>query len=161
HSVTCMSKNGIALSVVLVVLAVVYVAYFTDWFSKESIQIIPQIRPGRASAIPQGPGAPAVSPVSFAFDGKYRLTSIKVVSADDYATNKYANPLWHLISDSNSIPTKAIVYGLPIKGMKPAVPRARPEPLLPGMPYIMMIEAGKIKSQTNFHTLEAIQPGRG
>src|SRR5438132_32755 len=50
-----MSKNGIALSVVLVVLAVVYVCYFTDWFSKETIQIIPQIRPGRPSNIQRMP----------------------------------------------------------------------------------------------------------
>ena len=153
-----MTKNGIALSVVLVVLAGLYIRFFTDWFSKETIQIIPQIRPGRASSIPRPAGAPPVSPVSFAFDGKYRLTSVKVVSADDYATNKYANPLWYLISDSNSIPTKAIVYGFPVKGMKPKVPQARPDPLLPGVPYIMMVEAGNIKAQTNFHTLEAVQP---
>ena len=152
-----MTKNGIALTSLLVILAVVYVCYFTDWFNKETIQIIPQIRPGRPSAIPH-PGAPAVSPVSFAFDGKYCLTSVKVVAADDFATNKYANPLWYLISDSNSVPTKAIVYGFPIKGMKPAIAKARPEPLLPGIHYIMMVEAGKIKTQTNFHTLEAFQP---
>src|SRR5437660_12681954 len=136
-----MTKNGIALTFVLVILTAVYICYFTDWFSKESIQIIPQIRPGRPSAIARPDGSRAVSPVSLAFDGKYRLTSIKVVAADDYATNKYANPLWHLVSDSNSIPTKAIVYGFPIKGMKPAVPRGRPEPLLPGTPYIMMMPA--------------------
>ena len=153
-----MTKNGIFLIAIFVILAVLYVRFFTDWFNKETIQIIPQIRPGRASSIPRPPGAPPVSPVSFAFDGKYRLTSVKVVAADDYATNKYANPLWYLISDSNSIPTKAIVYGFPIKGMKPAVPKARPDPLLPGIPYIMMVEAGKIKAQTNFHTLEAVQP---
>ncbi len=152
-----MTKNGIALTVILVILAVVYVCFFTDWFSKQTIQIIPQTRPIRASSIPRAPGAPAVAPVSFAFDGKYRLTSVKVVSADEFATNKYANPLWHLISDSNSVPTKAIVYGFPIKGMKPAVARARPEPLLPGIFYIMMVEAGKkIKAQTNFHTVEVL-----
>jgi len=155
-----MSKNGIVLSVIFVILAVTYVCFFTDWFTKESIQIIPQIRPGRASNIPRPPGTPAVSPVSFFFDNKYRLTSIKVVAAEDDATNKYSNPLWHLVSDSNSIPTKSIVYGFPIKGMKPAVPRARPEPLQPGVPYLMLVEAGKIHAQTNFHTLEAIQPGR-
>ena len=155
-----MTKNGIALLVVATILGVVYIFYFTDWFSKETIQIIPQTRPGRASSIPRAPGSPPVAPVSFAFDGKYRLTSVKVVSAEDYATNKYPTPLWYLISDSNSIPTKAIVYGLPIKGMKPATPRARPEPLLPGTQYIMMIEAGKkLKAQTNFHTIEAIQLG--
>jgi|SRR5947209_3155076 len=154
-----MSKNGITLSVLLVILAVVYVSYFTDWFTKETIQIIPQIRPGRASNIQRMPGMPPVSQVSFAFDGKYRLTSVRVLSANDYATNKYANPLWHLISDSNSIPMKAIIYGLPIKGMKPKVPKAHPDSLQPGVPYILMVEAGKIKAQTTFHTLEAVQPG--
>jgi|SRR5437588_7747553 len=152
-----MTKNGIALTFVLVILTAVYICYFTDWFSKESIQIIPQIRPGRPSAIARPDGSRAVSPVSFAFDGKYRLTSIKVVAADDYATNKYANPLWHLISDSNSVPTKALLYGQVIKGMKPAVPKARPDPLQPGISYIMMVEAGKIRAQTNFHTVEALQ----
>jgi hypothetical protein len=152
-----MTKNGIFLTVVLLILAISYVCFFTDWFSKESIQIIPQIRPGRASAIPRTSGTPLVSPVSFAFDGKYRFTEVKVVSADDYATNKYANPLWHLISDSNSVPTKAFLYGGLIKGMKPATPRAHPEPLQPGIPYIMMVAAGKIHAQTNFHTVEARQ----
>lgn len=152
-----MTKNGIALTVLLVILGAVYIAYFTDWFSKETIQIIPQIRPGRASAIPRPSGAPQVSPVNFALDGKYRLTSVKVVSAEDYATNKYANPLWHLISDSNSVPTKWILYGFPIKGMKPAVPRTQPDALAPGVSYILMVEAGKIRSQTNFHTVEAFQ----
>ena len=152
-----MTKNGIALSVVLLILSVIYVCYFTDLFRKESMQIIPQIRPGRASAIPRPDGSRPVSPVSFAFDGKYRLTSIKVVAAEDYATNKYANPLWYLISDSNSVPTKAFLYWLPIKGMKPAQPRARPDPLQPGVAYVMMVEAGKIHAQTNFHTVEALQ----
>ena len=104
--------------------------------------------------------SPGSSRVSFALDGKYRLTSVKVVAASDYATNKYANPLWHLISDSNSVPTKAIVYGFPIKGMKPATPKARPEPLLPNVPYIMMVDAGKIHAQTNFHTSEVVQSGQ-
>ena len=152
-----MTKNGIFLTTLLIILAATYVCFFTDWFSKETIRIIPQIRPGRASAIPHPSGTPNVSPVSFAFDGKYRLTEIKVVAAEDAATNKYPNPLWHLISDSNSVPTKAIVYGFPIKGMKPALPRSRPQPLQPGVAYVMMVEAGKIKAQTNFHTIEALQ----
>ncbi len=152
-----MSKNGIALTCLLLILSGFYIFYFTDWFTKETIQIIPQVRPGRPSSIPRPPGTPAVSPVSFAFDGKYRLTSVKVVAAEDYATNKYPNALWHLVSDSNSIPTKAILYGFPIRGMKPAVPKSRPEPLLPGISYIMMVEAGKVRAQTNFHTVEALQ----
>jgi hypothetical protein len=65
-----------------------------------------------------------------------------------------------LISDSNSLPTKAIVYGFPIKGLKPAIPKTRPEPLLAGVEYTLLIECGKIHSQTNFHTTVALSPGR-
>ncbi len=151
-----MTKNGMALSFIALILAAVYAFYFTDWFRKEGIQIIPTIRPGRASAIPRGPDQENVHPVSFALDGKYRLTSVKVCIAAELATNKYATPLWHLISDSNSIPSKAIIYGGPIKGMKPETPKAHPEPLLPDIEYTLLVEAGKAKAQTNFHTTKAV-----
>jgi hypothetical protein len=155
-----MTKNGIFLSVIAVLLAACYVYFFTDWFHKETIQIIPTIRPGRPSAIPRDPDQEAVHPVSFALDGKYKLTTVKVIPAAELATNKYAMPLWHLISDSNSVPTKSIVYGYPIKGMKPAVPRARPEPLLADVEYTLLVEAGRIRTQTNFHTTKAVIPAQ-
>ena len=150
-----MTKNGITLSVIAVILAAVYAFYFTDWLRKETIQIIPTIRPGRAVAAPKDPDQVPTYPVSFAFDGKYKLTSLKVVSADDLATNKYPVPLWHLVSDSNSVPIKAVTYGQPPKGMKPAVPRSRPEPLQPDIEYVLLLEAGSTKAQTNFHTAAA------
>ena len=151
-----MTKNGIVLSFIAVILAAVYIVYFTDWFQKEGIQIIPTIRPGRVSSIPRGPDQDDVHLVTFALDGKYRLTSVKVCIAAELATNNYARPLWHLISDSNSIPSKAIIYGGPIKGMKPETPKARPEPLLPDVEYTLLVEAGKAKAQTNFHTTRAV-----
>jgi hypothetical protein len=151
-----MTKNGIVLSIIAVILAAVYVAYFTDLFRREGIQIIPTVRPGSASAIPRDPDEVPVHRVSFALDGKYKLTSVKVLVAAELATNKYATPLWHLVSDSNSVPTKSIVYGYPITGMKPSVPRARPEPLLANVEYTLVLEAGKTHSQTNFHTTPAI-----
>jgi hypothetical protein len=154
-----MTKNGIFLSAVAVLLAACYVYFFTDFFHQPTIQIIPTIRPGRASSIPRDADQEPVHPVAFALDGKYALTSVRVVATAEFATNKYANPLWHLISDSNSVPTKAITYGFPIKGMKPAVPRARPEPLLAGIEYTLQIESGKIRSQTNFHTTSAVSAG--
>jgi len=153
-----MTKNGIVLSVIALVLAIAYVCFFTDWFNKETIQIIPQIRPGRQAAVSRGGDSSPVYPVSFSFDGKYKLTSVKVVAAGEFATNKYANPLWHLVSDSNSVPIKSIVYGYPVKGMKPAIPRARPEPLQPEIPYVLLVEAGKVNGRTNFHTREVVQP---
>ena len=155
-----MTKNGIVLSVLAVFLAAIYVYAFTDWFRLETIQIIPTIRPGRVSATANAPDQAPVYPVSFAFSGKYKLTSVKVVAADDLATNKHPAPLWHMISDSNSVPTKSIVYGYPVKGMKPAVARVRPEPLSADVDYVLQIEAGNIKAQTNFHTAKAAEPGK-
>lgn len=153
-----MTKNGIVLSVIAVLLAAVYVYAFTDWLRSETIQIIPTIRPGRVAAVPRDPDQTPVYPVSFAFSGKYRLTCVKVVAADDLATNKHPTPLWHVVSDSNSVPIKSIVYGYPVKGMRPAVARMQPEPLLPDVEYVLMVEAGGIKAQTNFHTAKAGEP---
>ncbi len=107
-----MTKNGIVLTVIAVLLAAVYVYAFTDWFHKESIP------------------------------------------------NKYPTALWHLITDSNSVPIKALMYGQAPKGMKPAVPRTRPEALLPDVDYVLMLEAGSIKAQTNFHTAQAVASGK-
>jgi hypothetical protein len=154
-----MSKNGIILSVVAVLLAAAYVYFFTDWLHKDYIQIIPQIRPIRtARAAKKSPLDTQVYPVSFSLNPKCRLTSVKVVNADDYRTNKYASPLWHLISDSNSVPTPAIVYGQLIRGMKPAIPRARPETLQPDVIYTLLVDAVGITGRTNFHTREVVQP---
>ena len=155
-----MSKNGIVLSVIAVLLAASYVYFFTDWFHKKTIQIIPQIRPTHVSTIPRDPDQPPVYPVSFALDGRYELTSVKVVSASDMATNKYPAPLWHLTSESNSVPVRSIVYGAAIKGMKSAIPRGRPEPLLPEVDYVLLVEAGNLKSSTNFHTARATLRGQ-
>ena len=151
-----MTKNGIVLSIIAVILAAVYVAYFTDLLRKDGIQIIPTVRPGSASTIERDPDDVPVHRVSFALDGRYKLTCVKVHVASELATNKFSAPLWHLISDSNSVPTKSITYGTAITGMKPAVPRARPEPLLANVEYTLVIEAGKTRSQTNFHTTPAV-----
>ena len=152
-----MTKNGTFLSVVAVVLAAIYICFFTDWFQKQTIQIIPQIRYGRPSQILRGPDKAQVYPVSFSFPEKYKLTAVKVFAEGDLATNKYPAALWHLVSDSNSVPTKSIVYGLPIRGMRAAVEQARPEPLQPDVKYVIQVEIGKIKAQTNFWTTELLQ----
>ena len=155
-----MSKNGIVLSVLAVILAGFYLVFFTDLFTKDIIEIVPQIRPNRrASSIPRlDPSQAQVFPVSFMLRGKYKLTSVKVVAADDLATNKHPTPLWHMVADSNSVPTKAFFYGERIRGMKPAIPKTRPMPLDPNINYIVMLEAGRARGQTNFHTREAVLP---
>jgi len=155
-----MTKNGIVLSVVAVLLAAAYACFFTDWFHKKGIQIMSAVRPVQPSSIPRDPDQPPVYPVSFKLDGKYELTCVKVVAAADMATNKFPVPLWHMKSDSNSAPIDAFVYGASIKGMKPAVAMTRPEPLWPDVDYVLQVEAGDIRSQTNFHTLRAVVRGQ-
>lgn len=154
-----MTKKSIVLIVLAVVLAGVYVAFFTDWFVKPQIQILPQIRPPtRGSRV--APGDVATYPVTFAFDRKYQFTEIKVVSADDEKTNKYPHAVWHMISDSNSIPVKALLYGSSLRGMKPKVPRAAPDQLEPGVPYKLYLTAGKAKGEVKFQTHEIVKPAQ-
>jgi hypothetical protein len=151
-----MTRSGYVLLSIAVILGAAYVYFFTDMFTKQAIQIIPQIRPGRPANASRSGNAPSVYPVSFLFDGKYKLTSLKVVAAEELKTNKYAHPAWHLISESNSLPTKNVIYGSAPKGMKSAIDRMRPEPLQPDIPYTLFVEAGKIKGQTNFFTKEMV-----
>ncbi len=148
-----MTKSTIVLIAVLVVIAGVYVVYFTDLFAPTTIQILAQVRPSRA--VQAGPpGLTSTYPVSFAFDRKLRLTEVRVVNSEDAATNKFPHALWHLIADSNSVPTKAILYGQPLRGLKSKVPHARPDPLEPDVKYKLYVTAGKLKGQIEFKTVE-------
>jgi hypothetical protein len=147
-----MTKRTIVLLGIAVLLGALYVFWFTDWFVQESIQIITTVRAERTMA--RGKGKAPVYGVSFALNGKYPLTRVAVVQADDLRTNKYPTPLWELISDTHSVPTKVIRYGEAPRGMKPAIPRARAQPLEPGVEYVVIVEAGKLKAQTNFFTRE-------
>ena len=140
------------LLIVLFLLGVAYVVWFTDLFKKEGIQIITQMRPMRSTRPQRNTGAEPVYPVSFTFNGKYLFTSVKVVGADDLATNKYPVALLHYISDSNSVPTKFWLYGHEIKGMRPAIARAKPEQLQPDVKYVLLLETDRLKARTNFHT---------
>ncbi len=124
-------------------------------FATQKIEMIAQIRP-TTRGVRAVPGETPVDPVSFAFDRKYNITSIRVVSVDDEKTNKYPHELWNLISDSNSVPTKVLIYGMVPRGMKPKVPKARPEPLEPDVAYKIYVEAGGPKGEKKFHTREAV-----
>src|SRR4051812_43154909 len=52
-------------------------------------------------------------PVLFLLDRTLRLTSVSVVAP---ASNGAPRPIWHLISTSNSVPTKEFIYGGGIQG---------------------------------------------
>lgn len=152
-----MTKKSVVLIILAVLLAGVYVVFFTDWFNKPQIQILPQIRPPQRNVrVPAGDTP--VYPVTFAFDRKYAFTEIKVVAAEDEKTNKYPHELWHLIADSNSVPTKALVYGSVVRGMKPKVPKAQAEALEPDVPYVLHVKAGSAEGRVSFKTHELVRP---
>ncbi len=137
-------------------LAIAYASFFSDWFRTQNIRIIVQNRP-----IPQRPDPKRttdldpVYPISFAFDDKYELTSLRVVKTSELRTEKFPTPLWHVISETNSRPTKAIVYGVAPAGMHPAVEDAVPQPLEAGTSYTLLIQAGKRDGSTNFIPVRA------
>ena len=123
-----------------------------DWFAKDNIQITHRSRAARAGLMRGKPPAEmaAVNPIVFGFDRRLKLTSVKVIPLSEIETNKYPHPIWQLVSDSNSVPTKTFVYGQPLRGMRPAVKGATPDPLEPDVQYRILIEAGKIKAQHDF-----------
>lgn len=136
--------------IALVIMCTIY-GYMNNWWRRAPMEIIPSIRPGRTSSL-----NPDVYPVTFLLDGKYRLLSIKVVSADDARTNRVPRPVWHMIADKPSPETKLLTYGMPLRGMKPSFPRARPEPLQANTTYRLFLEAdGGIKGQVDFKTAPA------
>ena len=123
-----------------------------DWFAKDNIQIYHRSRPARAAFLRRKRGAEdsLVNPIVFGFDRKLKLTSIKVVPISDIKTNKFPHPIWHLVSESNSVPVKDFSYGSSIGGMHPAVKGATADPLEPGVPYRLIVEAAQFKQEHDF-----------
>ena len=123
-----------------------------DWFARDNIQITHRSRPLRAAFLRgKRPAEIAdVNPIIFGFNQRLKLTSIKVIPVSAIETNKYPHPIWHLTTNSNSIPTKTFGYGQPIRGMRPAVKGATADPLEPDVKYRLFIEAGSIKAQHDF-----------
>ena len=151
-----MEKRSSALVIVALVLAALYAAFFTDWFRKQSIQIIVQHRPIAQRVDPKKNLEEApVFPITFAFDHRYEFTSIKVVKADELSTSKFPTPLWHVVSETNSRPTKVISYGLTPAGMHPAVDDSQPQPLVAGTTYTLLLESKGLKGSTNFVPIQA------
>ena len=123
-----------------------------DWFVGESIQIHHRSRPARAGFFRRNRPTASMptDPIFFAFDRKLKLTSLKVIPVSEIETNKYPHPIWELVSDSNSVPVAEWSYGMPIRGMRPSVKGATPDPLEPGVKYRLLLQAGKLKAQEDF-----------
>lgn len=122
-----------------------------DWFARDNIQIYDRSRPVRGGMLGRKRVEnSAVNPVVFGFNKKLPLKSVKVVSVSEIETNKFPHPVWYLISESNSVPTKDFLYGMNIQGMHPAVKETTADPLEPDVKYRLFIESGPIKAQHDF-----------
>ncbi len=118
-------------------------------FMKEGVQIYHRVatRPGAGMAR----GRPsAANPLIFGFSQPLELTAIRVYRAEELLTNKYPSTVWELVSSSNSIPVKLIEYGVPIRGLRAKSPEVRPEPLVPGQTYILVVETKSQKAEHPF-----------
>jgi hypothetical protein len=150
-SILFMEKKQWVLLVVFVLLAIIYIFAFTNLGRHPAMQIshtasskLKRIGP-RVRA-----GSIYTAVMIFNLDRPYRFTEIKVVRLADWQTNRFSLPLWHLVSDSNSVPINKFYYGLAIGGMKPAMPNAWPNPLEPNVTYRLFLTAGSVKGLDDF-----------
>jgi hypothetical protein len=150
-----MTKKNWLMTIVLVALAGVYVFYFTDWLKPKIIHITSASRAIRSRFRNNATGGPEPVPVIFNLEPPGKLTEIKVVPLAVWQTNQNTLPLWHLIASTNAVPIKFFVYGQRIRGLKPEVLGARPEPLEPGVMYRLFVTAGSAKGQHDFETKSA------
>jgi len=122
-----------------------------DWFASEPIQISHRLSPWLQNKRPGARANDLGVPVTFSLNGYYKLTSVRVVEAEKIATNKFAVPIWRIISDSNSVPISSFNYGSGIRGMRPEAKGVRPEPLQPGVNYRLLVVTDKaVKAQHDF-----------
>jgi hypothetical protein len=141
-----MTKKNLLPVLLALGLAVAYAVWFTDWFQPKAVRIYHthrNLRPNfrRGNAIPG---------LIFGLSPQVRLTELRVVQLDVLQTNKDAVPVWHLVSDSNSIPLKMFFYGQYIAGMRPAIKGVQAEALQSNITYRMFISAGKVRGEHDF-----------
>ena len=146
-----MEKRTLTLGAAAAVLAALYIAYFTDWFRRETIQVMCQPRKiaQRVDAKRNLETVP-VFPMVFGFLSKYEFSSVKVCKTEELRRERFPTPVWHIIAETSSPPIKAIVYGVAPPGMRPVVEDSQPEALSPGVSYTVQVEAGSIKGEASF-----------
>ncbi len=145
-----MTNKNISIIALVILLGGLSLYFNRDWFAPQVIQLSHRsIAPrdwmarGRAVKIP-------ANPVVFIINKNLQLTEVKVVVATDAETNKYPHAIWHLVSDSNSVPTREFIYGAPIRGMKLAIKGAGADLLQPGVDYRLVIAAGSKTLEHDF-----------
>jgi len=149
-----MDKKQISLVVVVIFLISATAYMCRDWLGPEEIQIGSAIRPNRVPENEQKNLGPAVKrqpyTVSFFFNRKCVLQSVKVVRASEFETNRFAHPLWELLATAETPPVKSITYGVPIRGMHPEIKGAQADVLQPGVAYRLIIKTSNQEASHDF-----------
>lgn len=135
-----MTRRDFILVGVAAGLIAVYGIFFAGWFKRSAIAI--RQAPPRLAKADQ-----AVHRAAFDLMVKYPLKSVKVAPLQDGKFNKFTPPVWSLVSKSNSIPTKAVIYGSPIDGM---TEQTKPVALKPGVTYRLVVEADGKTGELDF-----------
>jgi hypothetical protein len=143
-----MTKKNVFLIILVAALGGLSLYMNRDHFATPPIQITHRDLIGRGRRQNRG-GFPGET-MHFLLDREVRLTSIKVLPLNTVETNKNSTPLWHLVSDSGSVPVKLFSYGFRIEGMEPAVKGEIATPLEAGGSYRILIEAGHQKAVHDF-----------
>lgn len=169
------NRRAWTLGGVAALLALAYVAVFTDWTSPQPIEIASQIRPviqpprfGRRG--PRTPDTAADKPadratepaassgvarVTFSLDDRYRLTSVRVFALD--AQGEPARKVWDLTGKSRQL--NSLMYGMNPAGMSPAEGSdAAAAPLEAGVTYQLEVRAGRRLGTHRFRTAAVPPP---
>jgi hypothetical protein len=141
-----MTKKDIWLSAILVALVAVYVCFFTSWFKPKVIKILDTQRQTRRFRNKR-----ELPYILFILEsGRTKLTEVKVVPETSYQSDHDTPPVWHLISDSNSIPVQQFAYGERIRGMRPAIKGADAQDLQTNVTYLLIVSAGHANGSHDF-----------
>jgi hypothetical protein len=141
-----MTKKNWLSVILLVALVAVYAIYFTDWFKPKTVRVFHTVREMHR----RNQTADAEAVLLFGLGTQLKLTEIKVVPLAGFQADPKVQPVWHLVSDSNSVPLKEFSYGRRIRGMKPAVPGTEADLLETNVTYRIFVAAGRIKGQHDF-----------
>ena len=143
-----MTKNNWLLVLFTAVLAVVYAVYFTDWFKPKVVQVFHTYRDTHRPARRVGDGQ--LPALKFGLARKLKLTELKIFPLAESLTNQHTLPVWHLVTDSNSVPLGEFFYGQFIGGMKPAIKGTHSQTLAANVTYRLLVTAGGVTGQHDF-----------
>ena len=138
-----MTKKPIIVVTLILLIGAVCLYVNRDWFSKPPIQISHRFH-AFGGRFDNGGG---VAPLMFEFNRSLKLTSIQVVAAGGASGT---NVLWHMVSDSNSVPTRGFLYGMKVPGMRPWLKGSIAAQLDPDQKYRLLIKAGSVHAEHDF-----------